>query len=161
MSSVWQVILRVPLSTGDSDCRDLCLFESAKEQWLGLEVEYTAAGANPVDDLLVTPETANTFCTSTRSATVQNISKAEGSGAVTALVTTDSGSCAGSCAVTLPYSITDLDVQIDMLPNNAQMHSWSDKWTLTCGGNATGYVIFSFPTSTAPSICSIVVSPFD
>jgi len=158
---VWQVKLRVPLSTGDSDCRDLCLFDSQKEIWLGLEVEYTAAGAHPVDDLLVTPVTANTFCTSTRSATVQNITKADGSGAVTALVTTDSGSCAGSCAVTLPYSITDLDVQIDMLPKDAQMHSRADKWTLMCGGNATGFAVFSFPTPTAPSICSVVVSPFD
>ena len=153
------MVLRVPLPAASIDCRDLCVLpkEQPKKNWVGLKIEFK--GTHPVDDLQVTPLTGNTFCNSTLSATVQNLTKDDDTGTAKALVTTDSGSCVESCAVTLPYSIAELDVQIDMPPNDAQMHARGDIWTLKCGGNATGYVVFSFPL--APSVCSIVVSPFD
>ena len=148
------MVLRVPLPAASIDCRDLCVLpkEQPKKNWVGLKIEYK--GTHPVDDLQVTP-TGNTFCNSTLSATVQNLTKDNDTGTAKALVTTDSG----SFAVTLPYSIAELDVQIDMPPNDAQMHARGDIWTLKCGGNATGYAVYSFPI--APSVCSVVVSPFD
>jgi hypothetical protein len=121
---------------------------SIAQRYEGLEVEYK--GINVVDNLQITPNSANTFCTSNLSASVYNVTRD-----LRAIVVTASG----SASVTLPYTISELDVVIDMQQADAREHVLTDTWTLKCGGNTTGFAVFSF--SLTPSVCSVIVSPFD
>lgn len=147
-------MLRVPLRHGT--CSDLCLppQSSVQKPWLGLKMQYS--GTHPVDDLQITP-LSGTFCTSSSMATVTNVTVDNSGGTtVKALVTVDPGT---PTAVTLPYNIAALDLTIDMSLQDASRHDPTDTWTLNCGGNVTGFAIFSFPI--VPTVCSVVVSPFN
>ena len=156
-------MLRVPLPAALARCADLCAPPQASDaaRYYGLRVQYTGASGgaynfvhryNDFDDLHITP-TANTFCNTTDVATVSNLAIAGVS--VQADVTT-----AGSTStVTLPYTFSPpLDMTIDMSQTDAQNHVATDTWTLSCGGNSSGYVIFSFES--APSVCSLILTPF-
>jgi len=149
------VMLRVPLPPGMNDCRDVCLppRSSQPRTFVGLTVKYS--GTHLVDDLQITPLTANTFCLGTNEATVNNVTRNSAGTAATAVVTDSSG----TSQVNLPYNIAELDVRIDMPLSDALRHAEFDTWTVTCGGNTTGYVIMSFDVT--PSVCSLVLSPFD
>lgn len=148
-------MLRVPLPPGMNDCRDVCLppRSSQPRTFVGLTVKYS--GTHLVDDLQITPLTANTFCLGTNEATVNNVTRNSAGTAATAVVTDSSG----TSQVNLPYNIAELDVRIDMPLSDALRHAEFDTWTVTCGGNTTGYVIMSFDVT--PSVCSLVLSPFD
>jgi len=149
------VMLRVPLPDGVIDCRDVCLSpqNSPPVPFYGLKVKYS--GTHLVDDLQITPITTNTFCLGTNQATVHNVSRDTAGTGVTAVVSDNSG----TSHVNLPYSILALDLTIDMPLSDALRHHEFDMWTVTCGGHTTGYAIMSF--AIIPSVCSVIVSPFD
>jgi len=149
-----QVMLRVPLPAGLMDCRDVCLSPSnpSAGRFVGLKVKYS--GLDLVDNLQVTPNTANAFCLGTNGAIVKNVTRDTDIG-VTATVTDSSG----TSWVTFPYYIAALDLTINMPLVDAMLHDPVDTWTLTCGGNSSGFAVMSFPV--VPSVCSVIISPFD
>ena len=159
-----QVMLRYPMPQDAIDCGDLCAppQSTPAKTYQGLRVQYTgtSGGVNNYvhrhgdqDDLQIRPGTANKFCDTTDVATVGNLNVS--SNVVRADVTT-----AGSTlTVTLPYTLpAPMDLIIDMPKGDAENHLATDTWTLNCGGNTTGHVIFSFDL--APSVCNLVLTPF-
>ena len=153
-TGIRQVMLRVPLPAGLMDCKDVCLSPSNPNpgRFVGLKVKYS--GLDLVDNLQITPNTANAFCLGTNWAIVKNVTR-DTDFAVTATVTDSSG----TSWVTLPYYIVVLDLTINMPLVDAWLHDPVDTWTLTCGGNSLGFAVMSFPV--VPSVCSVIISPFN
>ena len=143
-------MLRVPLPAHAASCAHLCAPPRSSEaiRYQGLRVQYTGSSGgvynfvhrfNDIDDLQITPATGSTFCATTDVAIIDNIAIVGSN--VQADVTT-----AGSTSTeTLPYTIpSPMDITINMAQSDAHNHLATDAWTLSCGGNTTGFVMFSF-----------------
>jgi len=134
----------------------------APRTYQGLRVQYTGASAGvnnyvhrhgDLDDLQIRPGTTNKFCNTTDVATVSNLH------VVNATVRADVTTSGNTSTVILPYTFPPpIDFIIDIPESDAENHVATDTWTLYCGGNTTGHVIFSFDL--APSVCNLVLTPF-